>query len=512
MHQRSPLSSPFPAVFVAVATLLVGAACGRPELTGEEEPPGPASSLPPSGATGSVEPLPPPAVLAASWGAPAAIHTLPGRSDAPALTPLGGGKVLAVWTQSHPTAPYRRTWSAELSGGQWGTPQLLTAEPVVSEVSVASARDGTAVAAWLQSSADSTRTLATASWQSGTWSARATLTSLTWQQGALLQPRAAAGRDGLAVVVWASRAPAAEQYTVWASSRPRGGAFGGPLSVAAGLPLGRNAEAGAQLDAAVDGAGGLLIAWVEAFSDRVEVWARRGKALEGSVGPLGFESPTRVATELDVPGTSAPAFGLWAGFHQGRFFTAWLRGGLSGHTLASRHQRPDGAWDAEAEAAGIKWTRYAPPRLAASAGGDKVLVWREGSEAGSQIVARRFDAEKGWGPTEVVAGGLAPPYLGCIDIDAHFHDVAIDDSGAAIAVWEERVLGAAGTRSAMQVRASRLLPATGWGAPARLDAGSGKATRPVAALEGAAQGVAVWSLEQQDGSAPLHSALLAPGS
>jgi hypothetical protein len=489
-------------------------ACGRPEplptaTSSTESPPeaGPVTGLPASGPSAYTLPPPLPRVDEARWSAPVPVHAFTGRSEAPALTALGGGRTLAVWTQTLNAAPYQRLYSAVRSANGWSTPLELSNSGPGSDVSLSSPGDGTAIAAWLEYAGTSTRQLVVRTWVQSAWSAPVVLASFTWQQGNLMQPVARLGADGLAVVAWAVRAPTADTYTLFSAARPRGGSWTTGTALAGAFVLGRNSEAGAQLDLAIDGSGGVLVVWAQVVSGTVEIWSRRGQASAGSVGPISWSPELRVATE---PGAAnGPVFGLWAGHHAGRFFTGWLRKTATATwDFVTRHERPEGLWDAEAEAGDIRWSQYAAPRFAAAANGDKVLVWRESDTTASRIVARTFDGATGWGPRVLVADGLAPPYLGCIDIDAHFHDVAIDAEGHAVAVWEERTPPTGNDRGSMHVRSSRFVPGAGWSMPTQLDENTVRATRPAILVSGATDAVALFAAEAPSGAPPLQSTAL----
>jgi hypothetical protein len=227
---------------------------------------------------------------------------------------------------------------------------------------------------------------------------------------------------------------------------------------------------------------------------------------------IAWDAPRLVASEAKT--ATSWVFGQWAGFHAGRFFTGWMRGSeANGYTLVTRHDRLDGSWNAEAEVGPMRWSSYAAPKLAAAANGDKVLVWREGDDKSSRIVARSFDGNTGWGPVAVVAGDLAPRYLGCIDIDAHDHDVSIDASGNAVAVWEERI-PQPNTQATMKVRSSRLLkgaaPVAGWTPPVQLDDGRGHAGQPVVAATGTSSAVSLWHVEGPSSPPFLQASELKP--
>jgi hypothetical protein len=167
-----------------------------------------------------------------------------------------------------------------------------------------------------------------------------------------------------------------------------------------------------------------------------------------------------------------------------------LHGGAEGYVLSSSHARPDGDWDPEAATGEIRWHSFAPPQFAASRNGHKTVVWREGSETHSRMLARRYDPDAGWGGTEVVAGELRPPYLGCAHVVAYHAAVAMAAGGNAVAVWEDMTDDAHGE---MGVWASEYVAGLGWQAPLRLDDGAAFASRPQVILGEHGAGVALWS-------------------
>ncbi len=118
-------------------------------------------------------------------------------------------------------------------------------------------------------------------------------------------------------------------------------------------------------------------------------------------------------------------------------------------------------------------------------------MWREPLAESSRVLARTFDPERGWQETEVVADGLDAPYLGCIDMDAHYFDVSIDAEGMAI--WS-----------------SQLLAGAGWQPPLRVDADEGNAMLPIVAVDPNSTAIALYSAQSADGTATLATNRLAP--
>lgn len=451
------------------------------------------------------EPEPDPTGVPGTWGSSQMLHDLPGTSRTPILRVDASGQALAVWEQTHPVAPYSRLWASRRVGASWQAPTLIGNDSNVSSELQIAGDTANALAAWKRSISGTWEIVVTRA-QGSAWEPISVLRASTWQQGYLTDPRLAATNDHT-TIIWAAEDPASRRFSIEGRIRTATGGWLPMPTAASGVPLAT--YAGHLYDVAYGEDGAVVVTWVEQHTDRVEIWARRGLPVEGSLS-VGWESAQTIAT-LPTQQGSQVVRQLWTGAHAGRNFAAWLSADADGSlAVASSHQRPDGSWDAEQTTRNITSSHYAAPRFVAGADGHKVLLWREPSQDSSRILARTFDPDTGWSDDQIVADALKPPYLGCIDIDAHYFDVAIDEHGNAIALWEERLDNKIQWRSAMGIWSSQLLAGSGWQPPVRIDGGSRVASIPVAALANGSVGGAVFSSQGDDGRTLLETNTLVP--
>ena len=450
------------------------------------------------------EPDPDPDPVAGVWSAAQLVHDLPGSSRAP-IVRVGGSGSFAMWEQTYSVAPYNRLWTSRRVGVSWEAPTLIANDSNVSSQLYVAGDAANAHVAWKRWINNAWEIVAADAQSGGTWQPTV-LRSSTWQQGSLADPRVAA-RSGQSAIIWAVEDPATRRLTI--EGRVRKDTTGWMPIPAAATGVTLATSAGPLYDLAYDDAGRLVVTWVEQQTDRAELWARRGVPADGSLS-ITWETAQKVAT-VPAPQNTQVVQQLWSGTHAGRSFAAWMFAATDGTlSIAASHLRPDGLWDAEQSTTNIKSGHYAPPRFVAGADGHKVVVWREPLTDSSRILARTYDPNAGWSDDQIVADGLKAPYLGCIDIDAYYDDVAIDGHGNAIVVWEERLDEQVQGRSLMGIWSSQRLVGSGWQTPVRLDGGGRMATVPTAALVDGSIGAALYNCQGDDGRIMLATNHLAP--
>lgn len=447
----------------------------------------------------------PPSAAAGAWGAPEPLHELPGTSQLATLRVDDAGRAIVVWQQSHPTAPVNRMWARRQTATGWEAPVLVTTDGNLASAIELVAGPNTS-AAWLQWVSNERRVVTTRLGDDGVWTPPAVLRSSPWQQGSIVGPRLAASSTH-AAIVWAYEDPASRLWTLEVRSRATTADWSVAPPIATGIRLA--GYAGPLLAISVEDGGAVVAAWGQQEQDRVEVWVRRGIPVDGSLS-ISWEAPHKLAT-LPMTPAALPLRQVWTGAHAGRSFAAWMAADADGTiSVATGHRRPDGTWYAEQATTGITSRHYAAPELVAAATGHKLVVWREPLAESSRIVARRYDADAGWDAGTVVADGLKAPYLGCLDVDAHYVDVAIDPQGNAIAVWEERLDETVQGRSVMGLWSSHYIAQKGWQPAVRIDAGGTHATAPLIGLAAGTVGVAIYASETADGRASLATNQFAP--
>jgi len=118
------------------------------------------------------------------------------------------------------------------------------------------------------------------------------------------------------------------------------------------------------------------------------------------------------------------------------------------------------------------------PDLAVNASGAAVAVWLYYGGANSEVWAASFAPEDGWGTPERIAA---------YEDFARYPRVALDPSGNAVAVWQH------GRGDPDEVSAAVYASAGGWQAAVKLDYGfSGSSFAPTVAMDASGNAVAVW--------------------
>ncbi len=119
------------------------------------------------------------------------------------------------------------------------------------------------------------------------------------------------------------------------------------------------------------------------------------------------------------------------------------------------------------------------PDLAVDASGAAVAVWLYYGGADSQVWAASFAPEGGWGTAERIAAD---------DGFARYPRVAMDPSGSAVAVWQHDAQGGQG-----EVWAAAYTLAGGWQAAVSLDSDfAGSTFAPSVAMDASGNAIAVW--------------------
>jgi hypothetical protein len=130
------------------------------------------------------------------------------------------------------------------------------------------------------------------------------------------------------------------------------------------------------------------------------------------------------------------------------------------------------------------------PQVAANASGDAVAVWSQHDGTAQRIYARRHTAGVGWGSVERIDAGT---------LGAGVAQVAIDDSGNAMAVWQQD-----GLDTTRRIYANRYTAGTGWGSP-QLIGSSAEVNEDYAQVAISANGDAIAVWQQVDRMTGLQS-------
>lgn len=117
------------------------------------------------------------------------------------------------------------------------------------------------------------------------------------------------------------------------------------------------------------------------------------------------------------------------------------------------------------------------PDLAIDGQGRALAVWAQGSDTGSEVWARTYQPETGWGTAQMMSAPGADT--------ATAPRAAINDAGHMAVVWLQ-------TEGWAKVHARRYNPSQGWGAAVRLDSSSQETRNPEISLNAEGRLVVVW--------------------
>ena len=126
--------------------------------------------------------------------------------------------------------------------------------------------------------------------------------------------------------------------------------------------------------------------------------------------------------------------------------------------------------------------------IAFSADGSAIAVWQQSDGTRTNIWANHYTSINGWGSARLIE----TDDLG----NAEAPRVAIDDTGRAIAVWQQS------NGTVFNIVAARFVPATGWGLAKAIETTDlGDAVQPQVAIQADGPAVVLWS--QNDGTVLL---------
>lgn len=291
-----------------------------------------------------------------------------------------------------------------------------------------------------------------------------TTTAAAWSEPANLptpggdaeSPRVAVDRRGDAVAVWARSHGRRE--VVESAARPAGGVWSRPVRLSAG----GDAEFP---QVALDRAGDAVAIWQEArgASETIESAARPAGGAWSR--PVDLSVPGRVEAPEVAVDSAGEAVAVWVHSHGDRY------------VIQSAARPVGGAWSAPADLA-MAAADTRRPQVAVDEAGDAVAVWQQARGDNDAILAVTRPAGGAWS---------APAVLSALGQNARGPQVALDQYGDAVAVWQR-------SNGRHLIVQSAMLPAHGsWSRPVNLSAPGRSASGAQVAVDSAGDAVAVWS-------------------
>ncbi len=184
---------------------------------------------------------------------------------------------------------------------------------------------------------------------------------------------------------------------------------------------------------------------------------------------------------------------------RGEAVAVWRRFDDKHSFIQAASRPPGGTWSAPTTiSASRRESDVAEPQLAISASGEAVAVWGLNVEREHQYPGRVIQA------ASRPPGGTwsAPTTLSAKRSFANEPQIAIDDGGEAVAVWERYPFIEGASRP----------PGGAWSAPSKVSKKGRSGGFPDLAINGAGEAVAVWDSYDSTGNAPIiQSASRSPG-
>jgi hypothetical protein len=405
-----------------------------------------------------------------AWTGRRTLSSPVGTATLPALVAGRRGRTVAVWSRQ---LSFRETAIESAvrpgPGSSWRPARRLDTTGGVafgSEPRVAAAATGEAVASWAARGRVWTSVLGP---RADRWSAAEARTPA---DGQAASPALVMGPDGTAVALFTCRCPAAPGVVPaqQAAVRPPRGAFGVPAVLSDAAPF---AFLGTRL--AAGPAGAALAAWATGPPVPGLLVAERR--------PDGTWSAPMAVSRVTDPVTGFVSDPQVAMNGRGDAIAVWRQGG----ELMAARRPASGAWSAPEELPGTADVDSGPPQVAIDDAGTVLVVVRSFDEEtfNHRVAAIPGRPDGGWGAPVVLSP--AGPRTGPPAPSAGMPSLALDRRGRAVVVWAQQVNGA------LHVLARRRAsPDGGWG---RIEAVSGPAPGardPQVALDPSGAAVAVW--------------------
>ena len=375
------------------------------------------------------------------------------------------GNALAVWTlQPVPSEGTTGAFSNIFtSAGGWGAPLQVGPLDSAFRPKLAFDAGGNALAVWHSFNGSRFNVLWNRYTANVGWNAAATIPNPAASNQ--IEPQIAIDSQGNAMAVWQQFD--GSRYRIVAS-RYVGGSWAAPQPVDIGAG-GSQAGTAIEPQVVLDTHGNALVVWqqFEPAANQTNLWSNRFSTADNTWGtPLELGQ----AQNLDDPER-----------------TARILSDAHDNALVVWNQPPAGVWS-DRYVAGSGW--QAPqligsgpgtdrPDVDLDADGNALAVWEQPVGGQHFIWANQFAVGSGWGkPAQIEShsGG-----------DAVGARVAVDGSGNALAVWQQRI----DARNSFDVWASRFSAAK-WSAPERISNAAGSAGGVAIAKDPQDNALAVW--------------------
>ena len=287
----------------------------------------------------------------------------------------------------------------------------------------------------------------------------------TGDAGDALNPQTVIDGSGNALAVWSQRD--GSTYSIYANRYTPADGWGTPERIES-----NNVGNVNHLQIASDGSDNVLVVWRQYDGSAHSIYANRYTSTGGWGSAELIESSSGTASLPQIATDGS-----------GNALAVWMQYDGSAHSIYVNRYTPGAGWgSAELIESGSETA--SDPQIAIDDLGDALVVWRQYDGSGYSIYANRYTPVGGWGSAELIESSSGT---------ASLPQIAIDDSGNAVAVWRQH------NGSAYDIYANRYTSTGGWGAAELIESSSGTASLPQIATDGSGNALAVWM--QYDGSA-----------
>jgi hypothetical protein len=372
------------------------------------------------------------------------------------------------------TAPATPNLDHGVSAMTWTSQQANVAQDPDVQVSAT----GNGLAVWWQNNSDNSSSTIQAQWLNGS-----TPTQISTATGFATSPRVAFDASGNAIAVWAQSDN--QLNNVWVNRYTVGSGWGTPLKITNVSSTATSVSGGPTIG--VDGAGNAIITWYQENgainSDHFDVYTSRYSVTTNRwSAPAMLSNGTNSAYLCKVVVNPAGAAALiWVqdqddgSVGNGEPSDVWV---ITGNTT--------GGWGGAVKVNIRSNSIYGQATVAIDATGDVLAAWVQSNSSGLfDIWVNHLTAGGNWGgATTISAGNIG---------ECYGPDIAFDGDGNAFAVWEQQ----SDADSRQYIAASQYTIGAGWSAPVQVNENLGNAFDQHVAVDASGNATVVWyQLEQ----------------
>lgn len=284
-------------------------------------------------------------------------------------------------------------------------------------------------------------------------------------QGQDLTPAVAMNGDGKVVVVWRRKQKNKALAQLWACE----------FTPQTGWSLGVLIGAGTLNDIeypriVMDGKGDVTAVWRCSTERQRGIWACH------RIGESGWRTPRRIHRE-DKGEVFDPRVAMNS---RGDTVVVWQGSNGLRNDIWACYRQPDGDWSSPIQVSDAGVSDAAAPQVAMDDRGNAVVVWRQFDGLCTSIWTNRFQVGEGWGRVSMIGTDRSAT--------AFDPQVVMNPAGDAIVLWTQ----AAG-RGQSVILASHYRPSLGWRPPLSVSApGDQMALLPQISIDESGNAVAVW--------------------